>query len=216
MREMSTLRRALVFVASAALVLAVASAPAQAARTGTNLSLFGGGNGSASWTPAVSNDADPFSVQLSAPGPALSGFAGITIHFPAPIALASLPEPSFDFMADVSSASGGSPRMVLAVNDNGVTSYPNLRPLSWTAGVWANPAGGVNWDNQGGTCGFLYAQTYTAIKACHSTGMVTAAFIVTDSDWLISPYTNYIDNVQFNGCMISKPSDNNSPAVSCR
>ncbi len=63
---------------------------------------------------------------------------------------------------------------------------------------------------------FQYQQNFAAIQACHSSGVVTAAFIVTDSDWLVWPYTNYIDNVQFNECTISKPSGNNNPEAGCR
>src|SRR5437868_14493997 len=92
----------------------------------------------------------------------------------------------------------------------------NLRPLTWEQDKWisegtgntSDPDFATNWDNNGGTCGFQYEQTYDAALACHAGQSVTAALIVSDSGWLEAPYTNWIEHIQYDGKTISQPSDN--------
>jgi hypothetical protein len=72
-----------------------------------------------------------------------------------------------------------------------------LRPLSWAGGAWEFVDGaGANWDNNGGTCGFLFGNTYAIALACHATQPLVATFIVTDSGFVTSPYTHFIDDVK--------------------
>jgi len=174
-------------------------------------------SGSAFWTNTTSNDSDPYSVEIDIPAGgnptnSFSSFAGINFHH-IPTA-APLSPPAFDFMANKTAASGGSPRLVMIFSDGGNI---NLRPLTWTQDMWTSegtgnptpdPAFETNWDNNGGTCGFLYQQMYKVVVACHLGATVTAAFIVSDSGWLSAPYVNWIDNIQYNGQTISQPPDN--------
>jgi len=82
-------------------------------------------------------------------------------------------------MSTVTGASGGSPRLVIVFSDGGNI---NLRPLAWVANAWTREGSGTttsDWDNSGGTCGFLYEQTYDVVTACHTGTTVAAAFVVT-------------------------------------
>ena len=173
-------------------------------------------SGSGHWTNTDSNDSDPFSVEIDVPEggtPAngFSSFAGINFHH-AP-ALPPANAPSFDFKADRSGDSGGSPRLVMVFSDGGNI---NLRPLTWIQDAWISegpnptpdPSAATNWDSVGGPCGFRYEQTYEAALACHTGATVTAASIVSDSGWLNAPYKNWIDYIQYDGRTISQPSDN--------
>ena len=175
--------------------------------------------GQGNWDSSESDDDDTFSMRLTVPEggtPAngFSSFAGINFHHVP--ALPPANPPSFDFKPDRSGLSGGSPRLVIRFSDGGNI---NLRPLTWEAGQWKSegpatatsiqdPAFATNWDNNGGTCGFLFQQTYNVVRACHAAAVVTAAFIVTDSGWLNGPYINWIDNIQYDGKIISQPPDN--------
>ncbi len=173
-------------------------------------------SGSAHWTNTTSNDPDAFSILLDiaeggTPANGFTSFAGINFHHvpPAPPAAA----PSFDFKADRTAASGGSPRLVMLFSDGGNI---NLRPLAWVQDTWISegpgptpdPSAPTNWDSNGGACAFVYETTYQTALACHAGATVTAAFIVSDSGWLNGPYRNWIDNIQYAGKVISQPSDN--------
>ena len=178
-------------------------------------------SGSAHWTNTTSDDSDAYSVEIDIPAggtPAngFSSFAGINFHH-----LPALPPanaPSFDFKPDRAALSGGSPRLVIRFSDGGNI---NLRPLDWVAQQWTSegpmtsasvqdPAFATNWDNNGGTCGFLFETTYATARSCHAAATVVSAFIVSDSGWLNGPYVQWIDNIQYNGQIISTPPDNAS------
>jgi hypothetical protein len=90
---------------------------------------------------------------------------------------------SFDFVADQSGASGGSPRMHVGFSDG---HSADLRPLSWTAGQWTHVDGmsGTNWDNNGGSCGSLYGTDWSTVVACHPGAQVTSIAVINDSGWL--------------------------------
>jgi len=194
--------------------------PALAAgRTSVSVSFFAGAdgpvaNGSAHWTNKLSSDtADPFSMQINVPQGTgapnfYSSYGGIDFHHVAGSSAPATP-PSFDFRSTVSGASGGSPRLVINFSDGGSI---DLRPLTWTANTWATESGSSSdWDNNGGTCGFLYEHSYATVVACHPLATVTSAYIVSDSGWLYpSGYQNYIDNISYNGTTISEPSDNSN------
>jgi len=194
-------------------LLCLAFVPANAsAAPGISVSFFAGADGpvasgSAHWTTATSNDADSFSMELDVPdgvgAPSFfSSFAGIDLHHISSAAPAT--PPSYDFMADKVAASGGSPRLVMQFSDGGDME---LRPLVWTT-TWTHENGAsTDWDVHSPTCPFLFEATYAAGLTCHAGASVTAAFIVTDSGWLSAPYTNWIDNIQYDGTVISQPSD---------
>jgi hypothetical protein len=194
-------------------LVALAFAPANAAASsGISVSFFTGADGpvapgSAHWTNTASHDSDPFSIELDVPQgtPApdfFSSFAGIDLHHISSVAPAAAP--SFDFKADKVAASGGSPRLVMQFSDGGDME---LRPLAWTTTWTTEDGSSTDWDVHSPSCPFLFETTYAAGLACHAGASVTAAFIVTDSGWLSAPYTNWIDNIQYDGTIISQPSD---------
>lgn len=124
-----------------------------------------------------------------------------------PITITNL---SFDFNANQTGGSGGSPRMVVIFSDGG---NADLRPLTWTANTWTHLDGmtGNNWDNNGGTCGFVYATTWTGVLACHSGATVSVIFVVNDSGWLY-PTTGEqvtLDNVTVNNLIATGPVNSN-------
>ena len=207
------MKRVLLFSSLLALVALAFAPTSAAAKTGISISFFAGAdgpvaNGSAHWTTATSNDADPFSVQIDVPEGTgspnfFSSFGGVELHH-VPAAAPATP-PAFDFRADKSAASGGSPRLVIQFSDGGDME---LRPLTWTAMTWTHEDGSsTDWDVHSPTCPFLFETTYVAGLACHAGASVTAVFIVSDSGWLSAPYTNWIDNIQYDGTVISQPSD---------
>jgi hypothetical protein len=117
---------------------------------------------------------------------------------------------SFDFNANQTGASGGSPRMVVQFSDGG---NGQLRPLSWTANTWTHLDGltGNNWDNNGGTCGYQYATTWQGIVGCHPGSTITGIFVVNDSGWLY-PNTGEqvtLDNIMVNTLIATGPGNNN-------
>lgn len=203
------------FYVAALALAALALAPASAsAHSGISISFFAGAdgpvaNGSAHWTNTVSQDSDPFSVQLDVPEGSgapnfFTSFAGIELHH-VPSAAPQTP-PAFDFMADKTALSGGSPRLVMVFSDGGDME---LRPLAWTASTWTHEEGtSLDWDVRSPNCPFLFETSYATGLACHAGATVTDAFIVTDSGWLSAPYTNWIDNIQYAGTTVSQPSDN--------
>jgi len=178
---------------------------AAAPRTKPNLSFFTGGSGTAGWTASdPGSDLDSSAIALGVPGVSPPDFAGVEIKRAGASAPAT--EPSFKFKSSVfPSASGGSPRLVLLWTDG--TS--ELRPLTWsTTYQTVGGAGLGDWDNNGGTCGFLFATTYTATVACHASATLVAVFIVTDSGWLVNPYTHFIDEISYGGFIFTSPKDN--------
>ncbi|HET7467623.1 MAG TPA: hypothetical protein VFL29_13260 [Candidatus Dormibacteraeota bacterium] len=207
--------RRLLFLCSCAALVVLALVPVNAAaKIGISISFFSGAvgpvaSGSAHWTNTASNDADPFSVQIDVSDGSgapnfFSSFGGIDFHH-VPASAPATP-PAFDFMADKSAASGGSPRLVIQFSDGGDME---LRPLAWTATTWTHEDGSsTDWDVHSPTCPFVFETSYAAGLACHAGASVTGAFIVSDSGWLSAPYTNWIDNIQYAGTTISQPSDN--------
>ena len=206
------MRARIPLLVAAASAAALAIAPAWGAgRTSQSESFFAYGNASAHWDNSQSADGDSFSQVYEVND--ASSYAGTTLHhvegLPAPANA-----PSFDFKADRVSpdSPGGSPRLVIVFSDGGNI---NLRPLIWT-GQWQHEGGDSgptanDWDNVGGSCGSEYEQDYQTVKHCHAGAVVTAAFLVSDSFWkVLSPYKNWIDNVQYDGKTISQPSDNSN------
>ncbi|HMB66413.1 MAG TPA: hypothetical protein VKM96_00470 [Candidatus Bathyarchaeia archaeon] len=182
---------------------------------GAFVNFFHSTNAEAGWvqfTPTPAGDPDMWSIRLNlgaAPstcpppnyvncpyaGAALKGVPGAPPSTP----------PSFDYYSTVAGDSGGSPRLHIDFSDGGSM---DLRPLVLTANTWTHVDGsGTLWDNNGGTCGFLYGTTYSIALACHSSGTVTGVIVVTDSAWLFtSGYTHYIDNISYGSIFVTSPS----------
>lgn len=202
--------RLIAFFTTLALCTIVATAPAladQGKDKKASVSFFSGGSASAGWakTTPPPGDNDRWSIRLfvNGSGPTdYNDFAGadlLNVAGPAPVTA-----PSFDFKADRTAASGGSPRLVMLFTDGGKME---LRPLAWVANLWTHIDGtGPNWDIASPTCPFVYAGTYAMGLACHLGATVTDVFVVSDSGWL-NPggYVNWIDNISYDGAFVTRP-----------
>ena len=199
-----------VIAVAAASAATLAFAPAWGAgRTAQSESFFASGNASAHWDNSQSADSDPFSQEYEVND--ATATAGTTLHHvegrPAPEA-----EPTFDFKADRSGPSGGSPRLVMIFGDPATgTTVGNIALTPDTVDTTWQHAQGNEWVVNGGSCGFVYHDNYQHAVGCMGDSVVTAAFLVSDSGWLYpTGYKNWVDNVQYDGKTISKPSDNNN------
>lgn len=129
------------------------------------------------------------------------GYGGVEL-VGVPSARSAITALSFDYNANVTGDSGGSPRLVVSFSDGG---NAQLRPLSLTANTWVTINGmtGNDWDNSGG-CGDSYATTWTAVVACHSTASIDGMWVVNDSSWM---YTDgivvQVDNITVNADVIT-------------
>lgn len=194
-------KRSIAAFAAAALGLLVIPSLASAEITHT---LFAGNGGTAAWvsTDPPRGSTGTQSVRLKIPD--ADAFAGVRLNgFDDE---SPLGPPSFDFKSNVASAqSGGSPRLRIRFDDGGSI---DLRPLQWTGGeVWQHVDGSSsNWDNDGngGACGFQFQITYDQALSCHPGADVVGVHVVTDSGWLVSPYTHWVDNITYDGTTISK------------
>lgn len=111
---------------------------------------------------------------------------------------------SFEFKADQTGGSGGSPRLHVAFSDGSA----DLRPLTLAAD-WTTVDGmtGTSWDNNGGTCGFRYAVDWTTVKDCHVGASITGMWVVNDSGWLYPTdgLTVWLDNITVNDLVSGGP-----------
>ncbi|MFL5884533.1 MAG: hypothetical protein ACJ77M_05645 [Thermoleophilaceae bacterium] len=115
---------------------------------------------------------------------------------------------SYDFNADQTGPSGGSPRLVFLFTDKSGTSQAYLRPTDWTQDTWTHMDAntGNNWDSIGGSCAFQFNATFAQVKACHSGEPITAVFAINDSGWLYpAGETVVLDNVEVNGATATGP-----------
>ena len=96
--------------------------------------------------------------------------------------------------------------MVVEFSDGGNAT---LRPLGFTAGDWNHVDGmsGSDWDNAGGSCGYAFAATWTAVVACHPGETITGMWIVNDSGWLYpsTGLTVTLDDINVNDLVPSGP-----------
>jgi hypothetical protein len=186
-----------------------------------SVTFFHSANAEAKWvqfTPKPTGDPDIWSIKLLLapvascfqPNYVNCPFAGATLNGVAGTPPAT--PPSFDYYPTAPGPSGGSPRLVMCFS--GAANCFNkmeLRPLTWVSGFWAHEDGSTtDWDVRGGTCGSLYATTYTAGLACLAGKTVTDVFVVTDSAWQLTVpngYTNYIDNISYGSAFITCPSN---------
>jgi hypothetical protein len=166
------------------------------------LSFFSGGGGAhAGWVHTSDQppgDTDQQAIQIH---DTASGYAGVLVHHVYGTPTASFPNSKFDFKSNLASPSSlGYPRLVIQFSDGGDAS---LRPLTWQQN-WTTVQD-PNWDNRGGTCGFVFETNWQQIQACHAGTFVTNAFITTDPgievDFLI-------DNLSVDGKRFSRAADN--------
>lgn len=168
------------------------------------VTFFHGGNGTAGWVTGqdAPGDTDGQAIRLVVPD--ASSFAGATLNDVG--ATAPVVPPKFYFKSTVTGASGGAPRLVIEFSDATTTSPSNieLRPLSWVKDTWTLENGTSNdWDNNGGTCGFLYEKSYATVLACHAGKTVKDVFVVSDVGGSISSFTHYIDDITYGEAMIT-------------
>ena len=204
-------RRSVVAIAAASAATLAFTPSWGAGRTAQSESFFAYGNASAHWDNTQSADSDRWSQEYEVND--ASSYAQTTLHhvegLPAPAK-----SPSFDFKADRDApSSGGSPRLVMVFSDpvSGATVGDiELTPDNWSQS-WQHMDDGY-WSVHGGPCVYSYHDSYEHAVGCMGTGsVVSAAFVVTDSFWsALSPYKNWVDNVQYDGKTISQPSDNNN------
>jgi hypothetical protein len=191
---------------SAVLIAVVPAASAQAkqdkGKAQPTVSFFSGGGGAnAHWQhdPADSpNDEDQQDIEINTTTDP-NGFAGVDVHHVFGTPTASYPNSSFEVKSNFTGPSLGSPRLVILFSDGG---RAELRPLTNTTS-WQTVSD-PNWDNNGGTCGFLFQTTWNTIQGCHAGTTVTDVFLVAD------PYghTHWIDNLNTAGKNWSRAADN--------
>lgn len=198
------LSRILVLVLAFVLVGSVAAAEP---RTKPSIHFFSGSQSDAHWTPADSSDDNGMSIELQVGPEVGASYAGLEFNHED----GQLPpeqEPSFMHKEDQAGPSGGSPRLVIIFPDGNIQLRPDVWSTEWELVGEGDNDG--NWDVSGGTCGFRYDVTYEEALACFPNALVQNVVLVTDSNWLYGPYTNWVDQIQYNGYVYSHASDNNN------
>lgn len=157
-----------------------AAGPALAKGDG-DLSFFTAGGATAAWSAhkaqVVFNEpADP------------SAYAGATLKGIGTVVPATAP--SFTVTSNTPEASGGSPRLVIQFTDGSSIDGYYLTMND------TNPAD-MQWDSNGGTSGYLYNAGYDTALADHSDQTVASAYLVTDSGWEGTAYTNNITSLVY-------------------
>jgi hypothetical protein len=186
----------------AMLCLAPLATAADQGNTHATLSFFSSGSGAhAGWVhtndqPAIDTDYSQ-AIQIHTTA---TGYAGVLVHHVYGTPTASFPNSSFDFKAATPGPSLGSPRLVILFSDGG---RAELRPLVWTTD-WQKVAD-PNWDDNGGTCGFVYETTWNTVQACHAGTFIANEYITTDPGL---PNDFLIDNLETAGKNFSSASDN--------
>jgi hypothetical protein len=208
-------------IAAMAIVASLVFVPtAMAERVKPNISFFSGAQDDAHWTPLDSSDANRMSIELEV-GPLATGglgYAGLDFNHvegrPAPLV-----EPYFWHKEDRESpASGGSPRLSIIFANGGVL---DLRPDEWSQ-EWRKVGGDGeqgeqgNWDVRNHVCPFTYDAEYEQVRPCFDGIPVANVILVTDSNWMadkLTGYTNWVDQIQYDGFVFSHASDNNNSAA---
>ena len=206
-------------MATIAFVAAMVFAPsAFAERVKPNIHFFSGAQDDAHWTPLDSSDGDRMSIELEV-GPFATGgvgHAGLEFNHvegrPAPVE-----EPYFWHKEDRESpASGGSPRLSIIFANGGVL---DLRPDEWSQ-EWRKVGGEDehgeqgNWDVRNHVCPTgMFDAEYEQVRPCFDGIPVADVILVTDSNWMpdkMSGYTNWVDQIQYDGFVFSHARDNNN------
>ena len=206
------MRKLGIFVIGALVAALMAQAAVAAPRTKPNISFFSGSQSDAHWTPLESSDPNRMSIELEV-GPIDSfGYAGFVLNrvegtFPPEV------EPGYWHKEDrASAATGGSPRLVLQFSDGSMY----LRPDNWSTD-WqevGNDQDDGNWDVLNKPCATgTFDREYEEALACFAGQSLVSVFMVTDSNWMADKadgYTNWIDQLQYDGFEYSHASDNNN------
>jgi hypothetical protein len=187
-----------------ALALAAAPASADSGSAPAKLDFWSGGKGAqAHWQndPADST-ADDNTQDIEIVTTADGGYAGFEVRHVEGTPTAAYPSSSFEVKSDYNGPSFGSPRLVVRFSDGGSAT---LRPNGDNTTSWQTVGDG-NWDNSGGTCGFLYQTNWSTVQGCHAGTTVTSVFMVAD------PYghTHWIDNLNTAGVVFSDARANGS------
>lgn len=189
-------------VAGIAVAAPILSSAADRGNAPATLSFFSGGGGAhAGWMH--SNDQPPGDTdeQVIRIQDTTVGYAGSLVHHVYGTPTAAFPNSTFDFKSNlISPSSLGYPRLVIRFSDGG---RAELRPLTWQQ-TWSTVAD-PNWDNNGGTCGFVYETTWNTVQGCHAGTFVTNAFITTDPGIEVE---FLIDNLNVAGKQFSRAADN--------
>lgn len=191
---------------SVAFVPVASAAPSGSVPGGARWSTFGSGQ----WVPKVGDGGGHGPVTSSAPcatcayGVTSGGASMKANMLPTtdPNAITAL---SYDFEANQTGNSGGSPRMVVEFSGGG---NAQLRPLTWTADTWTHVDGitGNNWDTTNIAGCPTYATTWTTIEGCVSGQSITAIFVVNDSGWLYTSGEQVVlDNLTVNQTVAAGP-----------
>ncbi len=191
-----------------ALGVGITAGSAQAAQDRGNappkLSFYSGGQGANAHWQNDRNDSpnDDNTQDIEIRTTATGGFAGVEVHHVYGTPTAEYPDSSFEVKSNApapNTPSLGSPRLVVQFSDGG---RAELRPL-FLSPEWEEVTD-PNWDNNGGTCGFLYETTWETVQACHAGTFVTDVYIATD------PYgfTYWIDNLNTAGKVWNEAADN--------
>lgn len=203
-----------VLATAAALVFAPS---AMAERVKPNIHFFSSEQSDAHWTPKDSSDDDRMSIELEVGpfDPLTVRYAGLELNHvegrPAPTI-----EPYFWHKEDRESpSSGGSPRLSIIFEDGAVL---DLRPDEWSQD-WRQVGGEDehgekgNWDVRNAACPFTYDVEYEQARSCVGETPVAEVILVTDSNWMpdkMTGYTNWVDQIQYDGFVFSHARDNNN------
>jgi hypothetical protein len=170
------------------------NAPAKLSFCGTDA------GGSAHWQHDENdspNDDNLQDIEMVTTAPA--GFARIDVMHVFGTPTAEYPNSSYEVKSNTMGPSLGSPRLVVNFSDGG---SGHLRPLTNTTSWQAVTDG--NWDNNGGTCGFVFQTTWQNVQSCH------AGTFVTSVHWVADPYgfTHWFDNLNTAGRVWDEAQDN--------
>lgn len=181
---------------SAGLLGALAQTGAAGALAPAGVSFSTGGTGVAMWVTGqdAPGETDNQAIELSAPDGSSFGVANI---MGVPATAPSTP-PSFWFKSLETGNSGGSPRLHIDFTDGGSME---LRPLTLTANAWTFEDGTSNdWDNNGGTCGFVYEHSYANDLACHTGATVSDVVMIVDQFGNFpGGLTVFVDDITYDG-----------------
>jgi hypothetical protein len=143
------------------------------------------------------NDDNTQDIEMVTTAPA--GFARIDVMHVFGTPTADYPNSSYEVKSNMAGPSLGSPRLVVNFSDGGSGHLrPLMNSMSWQ--LVADP----NWDNNGGTCGFVFQTTWQNVQSCH------AGTFVTSVHWVADPYgfTHWFDNLNTNGRVWNEAQDN--------
>jgi hypothetical protein len=178
------MRKVVVGMVAALAAISFGAGTSVLAAPADNVSFFHGEDGSAHWGPNQSHILLSETTTLGAYAGAVLMHVGAT---------APLTAPSFNDVDSINENGGGSPRLVIAFADGGtIVGYRLQMEVTMQTSD-------LQWDSMQGTAGFLYGKSYTVALADHNGSPVVAAYLVTDSGWEGSAYTNTITNVTYDG-----------------